>query len=549
MRIGRQPTGCLGRAKGSSATPLLLLACILALAPVVVPAKDKEVAPPAPAGTYRRPLGNDPGTMDPARIGDIYSLAVTHQIFDGLVRFDHTLTINPSLAERWRASRDGLTWTFTLRKGVKFHHGREVTAEDVVYSLTRILDPKTKSGAADLFTSIKGAQDFAQGRAHTVAGLSAPDRYTVQVVLNEALTPFVSVLAVGHARIVPKDLVEQQGEAFGAQPVGTGPFKFVRWERGKEIVLTANTDSFDGPPRLARLVYRIFPGEANDQICQEFEQGNLEESSVPPKCRNKISDPRYQYVRRPTFSVRFYGLNTRVKPLSDVRVRQAIAHAIDRETMMQEIFLGQHQLARGILPPGMPGYNPQLKTAGYSPARARQLLKEAGFPEGRGLPVIEIWSAARSERVEKEMVTVKRQLAAVGIPAEVQYETNWPVFSQRIAERRFSMFVYAWHADVPDPDNFLFKLFHSQSLRNLTGYANPVVDDLLFQARRERDALRRIEIYRRAEQIIVDEVPVVPVWHYTYERLFQSYVRNVEANGLGDAYLPLRRLWLEPPRR
>jgi len=150
----------------------------------------------APQGSYRRPLGNDPRTLDPARISDIYGLSVTHESFDGLVRFDHTLTISPALAQYWRSSRDGLTWTFTLRKGVKFHHGREVTADDVVFSLTRILDPRTQSAAADLFTSIKGAQDFVRGRARAVSGLSAPDRHTVQVVLNEALTPFVSVLAV-----------------------------------------------------------------------------------------------------------------------------------------------------------------------------------------------------------------------------------------------------------------------------------------------------------------------------------------------------------------
>jgi len=529
-------------------TSLLLLAGLLALAPPA-PAQDKGDPGPGPAGgTYRRPLGNDPGTLDPARISDIYSLSVTHQIFDGLVRFDHTLTISPALAQYWRASRDGLTWTFNLRKGAKFHHGREVTAEDVVYSLTRILDPKTKSGVADLFTTIKGAREFRNGRTRAVTGLSALDRHTVQVVLNEALIPFVSVLAVGHAAIVPKDLVEQHGEAFGAQPVGTGPFKFVRWEGGKEIVLAANTDSFDGPPRLARLVYRIFPGEPSDLICREFQQGRLEESPVPPQCRNKAGDPRYQYVRRPTFSVRFYGLNTRVKPLGDARVRQAIAHALDRETVLQEIFLGRHQPARGILPPGLPGYNPQLKAPAFSPTRARELLRQAGFPEGRGLPAISLWSGAKGERIEKELATVRRQLAAVGIPVEIHYQTDWPAFSRQLAEGRFPMFVYAWYADVPDADNFLFKLFYSQSPRNVTGYANPVVDDLLLQARRERDLTRRIEAYRRAEQIIVDEAPVVPAWHYTYERLFQSYVRNVEVNGLGDAYLPLRKMWLEAPR-
>jgi len=546
--MGWQGAGSPEGAKGSRTTPLLLLACLLLLASPS-PAQDKgEPGLASAGGTYRRPLGNDPSTLDPARISDIYSLSVTHQMFDGLVRFDHTLTIGPALAQYWRASRDGLTWTFTLRKGVKFHHGREVTAADVVYSLTRILDPKTKSGAADLFTSIKGAQDFRQGRAKTVTGISALDQYTVQVVLNEALAPFVSVLAVGHAKIVPKDIAEQLGEAFGTQPVGTGPFKFVRWDRGREIVLAANPDSFDGRPRLARLVYRIFPGEPSDVICQGFEQGNLEESPVPPRCRNMKSDPRYQYIRRPTFSVRFYGLNTRAKPLSDVRVRQAITHALDRETMIQEIFLGRHQPARGILPPGMPGYNPQLKAPAYSRTLARHLLNQAGFPEGRGLPTITIWSSVKGERIEAELTTAKRQLAAVGIPAEIHYETDWPAFSRQLAEGRFPMFVYAWYADVPDPDNFLFKLFHSRSPRNLTGYVNPVVDDLLLHARQEREPARRIEMYRRAEQIIVDEAPIVPMWHYTYERLFQSYVRNVEVNGLGDAYIPLRKMWLEAPR-
>ena len=542
--------GAGGRGGVKAWWPLLAaLGCLLLLPAAPAAPQDKPESPQGPPrGTYRRPLGNDPATLDPARISDIYSLAVTYQIFDGLVRFDQTLTISPGLAQYWRSSRDGLTWTFTLRKGVKFHHGREVTADDVVFSFTRILDPKTKSGAADLFTGIKGAHEFMQGRAPTVSGLSAPDRYTVQVVLNEAMTPFVSVLAVGHAKVVPRDLVEQQGDAFGLHPVGTGPFKFVRWERGKEIVLAANTDSYDGAPRLARLVYRVFPGETSDQICQEFETGNLEESPVPPQCRAKISDPRFQYVRRPTFTVRFFGLNTRLKPLTDARVRRAVARALDRETMNQEIFLGRHQFARGILPPGMPGYNPQLQALGYDRARARELLAQAGFPEGRGMLPLAIWSSVKGERIEQELATVKRQLAAVGIPSDVHYETDWPAFSKRLAEGRFGMFVYAWYADVPDPDNFLFKLFHSQSPRNLTGYANPVVDDLLLQARQERDVPRRIEAYRKAEQIIVDEAPVIPVWHYTYERLFQAYVRNVEVSGLGDAYMPLRKMWLDSPR-
>ncbi|MBI2528500.1 MAG: ABC transporter substrate-binding protein [Candidatus Rokubacteria bacterium] len=538
--------------KGGFGPPLLLVAVLTlsgALSVAVVAQERPEPPAPAPGGAlYRRPLGNDPPTLDPVRISDIYGRSVAEQIFDGLVRFDQTLTITPALARYWKASRDGLTWTFTLRQGVKFHHGREVTAEDVVYSLTRILDPRTRSGAADSFAGIEGAQAFREGRARQVSGLVAVDRHTVRVTLSETQAPFVSVLALGHAKIVPRELVGEQGEGFGVHPVGTGPFRFLRWERGKEIVLGANAEYWDGPPRLSRIVYRIFPGESSDLICREFEQGGLEESPVPPPCRSKAGDPRYQYVRRSTFSVRFYGFNTRLRPLADPRVRQAIAYAVDRERILQEIFLGRYQPARGILPPGMPGHNPQLRAIPHSPARARALLREAGYPEGRGLGPIAIWSSVKGERIERELEVVKRQLATVGIPLEIHYDTGWPSFSRGLAEGRFPMFLYAWYADVPDPDNFLFKLFHSRTPRSLTGYANPVVDDLLREARHEPDLSRRIDLYRRAEQRILDDAPVIPVWHYTYERLFQPYVKSVEVNGLGDPYIPLRKIWLEGRR-
>src|SRR5437660_10061796 len=165
---------------------LLTLVCLLAAAGQA----------PADDGVYRRPIANDPSTLDPALITDVYGGSVMQQIFDGLVSFDQTLAITPSLAQFWRASRDGLTWTFTLRKGVHFHHGREVTADDVVYSLTRVLDPRLKSGAADLFTNIRGAPDYRRGVVSHVMGLAAPDRYTVQAALPEPTGPFGSLLPV-----------------------------------------------------------------------------------------------------------------------------------------------------------------------------------------------------------------------------------------------------------------------------------------------------------------------------------------------------------------
>ncbi len=536
--------------KGGFGPPLLFAALLVvaALAPVASVSSQESAPAPVAGGVYRRPLPNDPATLDPLRISDTYGRSVAEQIFDGLVQFDQTLTVTPALARFWKASRDGLVWTFYLRPGVRFHHGRELTSEDVVYSLTRLLDPRVPFGSAELFTAIRGAREYREGRAGEISGLRALDRHTVEITLTEAFTPFVSLLAMGQTKIVPKDLVEQRGAAFGLQPVGSGPFTFGRWDRGKEIVLAANPDYFGGAPRLGRVVFRIFPGESSDLMCQEFDQGRLEESPVPPLCRGKVTDPRYQFVRRATFTVRFYGLNTRFRPLHDARVRQAIAQAIDREGILHQIFADRFQPALGIFPPGMPGYNRQVRPTPYAPARSRELLRLAGYGEGRGLPTIPIWSSVRSPRIERELDTVKNQLGAVGIRSEIKYDMDWPSFSKQLAEGRLPMFLYAWHADAPDPDSFLFPLFHSRSVRNVTGYANPVVDQLLVQARRESDATRRIELYRRIEPILLEDAPVVPVWHYDFERLFQSYVRSVEVNGLGDPYIPLRKIWLEERR-
>ncbi|MGH7319466.1 MAG: ABC transporter substrate-binding protein [Candidatus Rokuibacteriota bacterium] len=542
-----------GAARREGGTRLLFfLACLLPFVGVgtwASFAQERSSTPTSPSGgAYRRPLGNDPTTLDPARIVDVYGKSVAQQIFDGLVEFDQTLTITPALAQFWKASRDGLTWTFTLRKGVRFHHGREVTVDDVVYSLTRLVDPRTKSGAADLFLTIRGAQEFRDGKAKQVSGLKALDPHTVQVTLTEAPVPFVSVLAVGHARIVPRELAEQQGEGFGHQPVGTGPFRFVRWERGREIVLAANPDYFDGPPRLPRIVYRIFLGAQSSQMYQEFQTGGLEDTPVPTKdYRQIIASEKHRYLKRPMFSLRHYGLNTRLKPLDDRRVRQALVYAIDREGIVSEVFLGRHALARGILPPGTQGYNPKLTGYPHDPARARELLVQAGYPGGRGIPTLPIWSSVKSESIALEHERIGKDLAAIGVRTEFHYLTDWPSFSKRLAEKSLPAYLYAWYADVPDPENFLHKLFYSQSSRNYTGYANPAVDSLLLQARDQTDPMRRVELYRRAEELILEDAPIIPVWHYTYERLFQPYVRSVEVSGLGDPYIPLRKIWLDRP--
>jgi ABC-type transport system substrate-binding protein len=519
---------------------------LLTLGVTALPAASAQDSVRRQAAVYRRPLGNEPATLDPSRISDVYGRSIAQQLFDGLVEYDHTLTIVPALARYWKASRDGLTWTFTLRPGVRFHHGREVTAEDVVYSLTRLLDPRVKSVAADLFMNISGAREFREGRAPTVRGLVALDAATIRITLEEAQVPFVSLLAIGHAKVVPRDLATKAGDAFGAAPVGTGPFRFERWERGKEIVLGANRDYWGGAPRLNRIVYRIFPSEANSAMYEEFLKGNLEDTPVPmqdyPKLLSRTSGT---HVKRPMISVRFLGFNTHVKPFGDARVRRALVYAIDREAIVQDATRGRFVVARGILPPGTLGYNPRLQGYAFDPERARQLLAEAGYSRGQGLPPLQIWAGAKLEREHQMVISY---LDAVGVRAEFKYVTDWPQFVQMMNAGKFPMFQFAWFADVPDPDDFLFKLFHSKSPRNHTGYANPQFDALVQRARTEPDGQRRAELYRRAEQLVMDDAVVIPFFHYTYERVFQPYVKSVEVSGLGDPYIPFRKIWLDPVR-
>ncbi len=497
-------------------------------------------------GVYRRPLPQDPVTLDPARPNDIYGRTIANQLFDGLVQFDGVLAIRPAIAETWTASRDGLVWTFNLKKGVKFHNGREVTAGDFVYSFTRIVDPRTKSAGAPLFMKIKGAREFAEGRANRVEGLVALDPHTLQITLAESQTPFVSSLAVGFAKVVPREVVERLGEDFGRRPVGTGPFKFVEWVRDKQNILAANPDYFEGPPSLDRLEYRIFNGNALDEMFGDFQRGNLEDSGIPARERPRLLNGRkYQFVRRPGLGISFLGINTTQKPLDDPRVRQAFNYAIDRRSIMREIYQDQYLPGVGILPPGTYGYNPKLAGYPYDPKKAAELLAEAGYPGGKGLPVLHIWSARKTDEAVAEHEAIVKNLAAVGIRAEVHYNTNWPEYKAQIYEGKLPIFRYSWYADTPDPETFLGQLFDSRSSDNITKFRNSTVDSLLQRARLESEVQKKLQLYQEVERQIVSNAPVLVLSYYSYERVFQPYVKGIQVSALGDPYMPMKKIWIE----
>ena len=498
-------------------------------------------------GVYRRPLANDPSSLDPARATDIYAYMVVNQIFDGLVQFDNHLNPVPAIAGFWEASLDGLTWTFHLRKGVTFHHGREVTAADVVYSYTRLLDPALQSPAAGLFKHIRGAEAFRAGNATQVEGLRALDRYTLQIVLKEPYAPFLSILAMANAKVVPREEVEKLGEQFGLRPVGSGPFTFLQWERNQRIVLQAYEAYYEERPFLDRLVFEV--GKQDVESLSAFLKGEFEESIVPSSEAEALqANPRYRSytrVRKPTLHLLYIGFNMNKEPFTHPKVRQAFNHAINKEAIVQDIRKGNSIVANGILPPGMPGYNPELMGYVYNPHQAKKLLAEAGYPEGQGLPVIDLWYSSKEETALKELEAYQGYLAELGVRLEIHEVANWPTFKAILDEGKPLMFRLGWHSDIPDPDNFFFPLLFAQSKTNRTFYRNPRLDQLLEKARRETDYQRRIEIYREVEQLALHDAPWISQHHHVFESLYQPYVQGIEINALGAHYIPMKKVWLK----
>ena len=422
-----------------------------------------------------------------------------------------------------------------------------MSADDVVYSLSRLLDPTVGAHRSNVLDKVKGAAAFQAGTTNSVNGIRAIDRYTVQISLSEPFPAFISSLGMVDTSIVPQEEVQRMGADFATAPVGTGPFRFVRWDRGREIVLEANEHYFRGRPALDRVQFIIFPGMAEGDMMQAFERGELEESPLTSERRKEILETAgYIVIFKPTLSLRLLGFNLERRPFDQLEVRQAFSYAIDKIRVNQGGPAGRFVVARSILPPGMPGYNPEVQAYSYDPDKAKQLLTRAGYPNGKDFVPVTL-ASSRKSREESQLI--QDAMAAIGIQLGFQQFDGWTTYQPALQRGDVQLFTYTWYADYPDPDNFLYPLFHSQSQTNYFRYRNPAVDKILDDARRETDDLRRVDLYRQAEQIILNDAPMVTLLHYMYEMVLQPYVEGVEVSALGDPYVPLRKVWLKQPRQ
>ncbi len=479
-----------------------------------------------PGYLYYR-LSANPTTLDPALITDVMGGGIAAKIFNGLVRFNENLDIVPDIARSWNLSTDQKTYTFYLRKGVKFSTGREVTAHDFRYSFERVLTSKTKAPLTWVLDKIQGATDFLAGRAKRVSGIRVIGDHTLVLRLEKPFGPFLSLLAMTTAYVVPQEDVRRLGQDFGTHPVGSGPYVLTEWKHGQSLMLTARDDYFEGKAGLKGLSYRIIPEDLT--AVMEFETGGLDIFLIPSaEYRRYRTDPKRQGLvhGKPGLNSYYLGLNCTRPPFSDLRVRRAVNLAIDRQRILDTVFEKRGVLATGPVPPGLWKYGEGPKSAdayGYDPEKAGKLIREAGVAGTK----IKIYISADPEVIDIVEV-IQSYLLMIGIEADIQ-QRDWSAFKHAVDLGEPDAFWLSWWADYPDPENFLYPLFHSASVGpagNRTRCVNLELDRLIETAQRTPDEKKRYHVYRQAEDRIIKNAPWVFMWHRADYYVIQPWVKD-----------------------
>jgi peptide/nickel transport system substrate-binding protein/oligopeptide transport system substrate-binding protein len=509
-------------------------------------AKGSKESPPAhgagpSTGGELRLAAQSPESLDPILSNNYWESEIALQIFDGLVRFDANLNTVAALAQDWRVSPDGRTYVFTLRPGVRFHHGREVTAEDFVYSLTRLLDPKWKSNDAQYYGHILGASDFQAGRSPTVSGLQALNPSTLQIVLDEPYSPFLRLLAQQPASVVPKELVESTEHPFGHNPVGSGAFHLERWTPGAEILLAANPNHYAGRPYLEKVRITTLPALNARESFQLFADGKLDLSFVPQEHSTMAqSEPKWVFINRPVLRIMYLGMNLQDQVLRDQTVRKAVAAAINKTELFGSDL--DHSVTHGLLPPSLLGSKPQGYPDPYDLASARDLLKR----NIKRRLKIQLSHAQASQSRTALLQRMAAQLESVGFTVEINNLPSMAELLRHIYARKTQLFLLGEQLDYPDPDALLNRLFLSTSPANPFGYSNSKVDALLVDARRALDDNSRAGLYSQIESLILKDQPVLPLSVVKYSIACHARVQALQVTPLGFQYLPLREVWLKP---
>lgn len=529
--------------RGSWVTTALLA---VAVARCGAPPEARPIAPGDPhSGGTLRLIQEAPAGLDPVHSESVYESLPINQIFDTLVATDASLNVVPSLADSWKISRDGLSYEFHLRKNVRFHDGHPFDAHDVVFTFRRVLaDGGTESLAYPWLEPIRGAADLASGKSASLDGVVEVDDHTVRIVLTEANPLFLEQLAMDNLAIVPEHVLEANGRAaFERAPVGTGPFVFAAWD-DERMILRRNPDYFRARANVDALVIHFFREGEHDNGLARFMRGEIDAVEPTTKTYPSLSEARsVELYRFQELSLSFLGLNSSRAPMDQAWLRRAIAHAIDSDRMVAASPAVRVR-ASGILPPGISGYTPESKRLAYSPDTARRILAEAGHAGGRGLPAIRLCDPSRGAEPTAVVRQAMEDLATIGLRVELE-QITWGEMGQRLNDGNCPAFLLAWIADMSDPDAFLSG-FGEHGNGDSFMFRDELAVDLLREAAREFDPAKRGRLYRKAERHILEQAPLVPLYHTRGMLATQPGVRGMHPGPFGVAKLELERVWFKP---
>lgn len=429
----------------------------------------------------------DAVSLDPHRTNDAASAVPMFQIYDTLVKLDSDMKIVPGLATEWKQV-DDYTLEFKLRQGVKFHNGEELKASDVKFTYDRITDPATAAPAAFMLSTLKETK--------------VVDDYTVQLVFSSKCASMLYNLTHVDMGILNEKAVTEAGDAYSQNPVGTGAFRFVEWKKNQQIVLEKNPDYYGEPAKSDRLVFRIIPESATG--IAELQTGGVDVLlGVQPQYAPQFAEGSGMKLEKfSTFTIKYLAFDVRQKPFDDVRVRQAINYATNKDAIIKVAYSGSAEPLSGPLPEKINGYNPDLEPYPYDVEKAKALLAEAGYPDG-----FETTLYLSDKEVDTKIATVMQgMLAQVGIRVDLQV-IEWGSYLKKTAEG-LPMYILGWTTVTADADNGMYSNFHSSawgSQGNRMFYKNDRVDELLDMGRSEYDPEARVKLYQEASQIIHDE--------------------------------------------
>jgi len=506
-------------------------------------------------------LGGDATSLNPVVATDGISYTVEWPIFDSLLELDASLNVKPLLAESWETSRDGLTYTFKLKKGVTWHDGKPFTARDVAFTFYSVLDPKVTTPHRAYFDALAGFPELTakenpkKPEELAVRPIEVVDDHTVRFRLRYPSGSFLAVLVNPRAGIVPEHLLKGQDlntAEFNRKPVGTGPFRFVEWRRAERIVMEANDKYHGGRPALNRVIFRIIPDAV--VLLQELRSGGVDLLENPPltEVARLKQTAGLKVLTADNTSYTYLGWRQDVAPFTDLRVRRALNHAVDVPSMIKEVLQGYAAPASGQFPPSSWAYDASVKPYAYDPAKAKALLAEAGFKPGAdgilvkdGKPfTFTIRHDVANQTVKDTAVIVQEYLKRVGVDARLE-PLDWPTFVKKLFASEFEGIVVNW-TNHHDPDPFAYTIWHSSQWkgRNFAHYKNARVDELLEQARRTAVVAERKKLYGDFSKVLMEDAPYVflyfPQQVYVTRQGYEGFVALPTFGGIYQSLKAVR---------